>query len=175
VVRHNRGVKMSFINRNANLILLTLIVVSAIALTAATVFFQNNFEDVNSRYNTKLSELNQITDELIEYKAILDETKEEISLLRLRDEDFTEKFTDMKDTAISLEGEKSNLEKERSALKNDLQDTIEKYNDVKKDYTEAKVTISDLAEERAGLRAQVESLKSEVRQLEIKLEDAGIQ
>src|SRR3989338_2840442 len=105
---------MSFINRNANLILLALIVVSAVALTGATVFFQRNFEDVNIRYDGKLAELNDISKQLKSYKEILDQTKEEIELLRVRDEDFTDKFTEVKDEKETLAGNKKKLESENA-------------------------------------------------------------
>ncbi len=67
---------MGFITKNANLILLLLIMLSATALVGATVFFQVNFERINTEYNQKLQQLQAVSKELETQQALLGKVRE---------------------------------------------------------------------------------------------------
>ena len=110
---------MSFITKNANLLLLLLIVVSAIGLVGATVYFQSNFDKINANYQAKLSELNSVSKELQSQKALLDSVKSELTLKSAREEEFTGKYSEVRSVNLNLSQEKESL-----TLDNDrLQDT----------------------------------------------------
>jgi len=101
---------MSYITRNANMILLFLIVLIAASLVGATVFFQARFTNVNQEYDIKLAELENVTAQVEEYRGVLEKAQIELELKASREEQFTEKYTEAKATADELERESQSLE-----------------------------------------------------------------
>ena len=114
---------MGFITKNANTVLLFLILVSAAALVGATVFFQINFEKINTEYNQKVQQLQVISKELETQQAILNKIKSELSLKTEREEELGEKFTEVRETKEELETQKEKLELSKEQLEDELEST----------------------------------------------------
>lgn len=114
---------MSFITKNANVILLFLILVSATALVGATVFFQMNFERINTEYNQKVQQLQVVSTELQAQQSLLNKIKSELSLKAEREEQLGEKFTEVKETKEQLETTKAQLERSQEQLESELEST----------------------------------------------------
>ncbi|MBI4148225.1 hypothetical protein HY490_02950, partial [Candidatus Woesearchaeota archaeon] len=93
---------MGFITNNANIMLLFLIVASATILVGATVYFQTNFSHLNAEYNDKLTKLNEVSRELEAQEAILKKVKEELTLKSVRESEFTEKYTNVREEKEQL-------------------------------------------------------------------------
>ncbi|MBS3158239.1 hypothetical protein J4206_03045 [Candidatus Woesearchaeota archaeon] len=163
---------MSFINRNANLILLFLIVGSAVALVGLTVFFQRNFTDVNLRYNEKLGALKNISDTLEKQQSLVIQAKQELDLLRARDVDFSQKFTSVKETKEGLEDERQKLLLDKSDLTlrlaraetnvTILSDEARKFSLL---YRNLQVDYSQLENDNSALRSKVNKLEKEIKEL----------
>ncbi|MEK6822234.1 MAG: hypothetical protein AABY13_00265, partial [Nanoarchaeota archaeon] len=83
---------MGYITRNANIILLFLILLSAVALVGATVYFQQRFTVINTEYNAKLAQLKNISTQLEQYQTTLTTAKQELALKGSREEELTGKF-----------------------------------------------------------------------------------
>ena len=113
---------MAYITRNANILLLFLILISAGALVAATVFFQENFDRINKGYNSKLSQLTEVTKDLEAKQAALDQIKSELTLKSAREEQFTQQYTTVKTEKTTLEGEKTQLDKANKDLTKEVSD-----------------------------------------------------
>jgi chromosome segregation ATPase len=114
---------MGFITKNANVILLFLILLSAASLVGATVFFQMNFEKINTEYNQKVQQLQLVSKELDAQQTILNKIKSELSLKAEREEQLGEKFTEVKTTAEQLETQKTQLERSKEQLESELENT----------------------------------------------------
>ena len=114
---------MSFITKNANLILLFLIMLSAAALVGATVFFQMNFERINTEYNEKLQQLQVVSKELETQQAILSKVKGELTVKTERESELGERFTEVRGEKETLEGQKTKLESQKSQLETELEST----------------------------------------------------
>ena len=114
---------MGFITKNANVILLFLILVSATALVGATVFFQMNFERINTEYNQKIQQLQVVSNELQTQQALLNKIKSELSLKAAREEELGERFTEVKETKEQLETTKAQLERSKEQLEEELEST----------------------------------------------------
>jgi len=107
---------MAFITKNANLLLLFLIVVSATTLVAATVYFQSNFERINLLYNDKLAKLNQVSKDLEDKQAALARIENELTLKSARETDISQKYTEIRDTTDSLKKSNEDLKQENRNL-----------------------------------------------------------
>ncbi|MEM2916161.1 MAG: hypothetical protein QXT19_02280 [Candidatus Woesearchaeota archaeon] len=114
---------MAYITRNANIILLFLILISASALVAATVFFQENFDRINTAYNSKLAQLNQVTKDLEEKQAALEQIKSELTLKAAREEEFSHQYATVKEEKTVLESEKKQLTQVKQSLERELEST----------------------------------------------------
>lgn len=114
---------MAYITRNANIVLLFLILISATALVAATVFFQENFDRVNKAYESAKTNLAEINKDLGAKQQALETIKSELTLKSAREEEFTQQYTSVRDEKISLEGENKQLEQVKDSLENELDET----------------------------------------------------
>lgn len=114
---------MGFITKNANMILLFLILLSSASLVGATIFFQMNFEKINTEYQQKLQQLQTVSKDLQAQQALLDKIKGELSVKVERETQLGEKFTEVKETKEELEGQKAQLERSKEQLETELDTT----------------------------------------------------
>lgn len=101
---------MAFIDDNAHVWLLVLIVVVAGAVAGLSVVYQQNFKSINNKYDHKLQELNNTFNELIGAKSKLNETLSELNVKSEREEDLTGKYAVVKTQKDDLEIQKAELE-----------------------------------------------------------------
>ncbi|MBS3125670.1 hypothetical protein J4211_05490 [Candidatus Woesearchaeota archaeon] len=94
---------MSFINKNANLILLFLIIISAVTLVGATVFFQFKFEEINTEYNQKLQQLHTVSAELDKKQAALDKIQSDLNVKNEREQALGAQYSEVKQNKDQLE------------------------------------------------------------------------
>ena len=174
---------MAYITRNANIVLLFLILISAGALVAATVFFQENFDRINTAYSSKLTQLNQVTKDLEEKQAALDMIKNELTMKAAREEEFTSQYTTVKTEKVQLEGEKKQLTQVKQSLENELTSTENQLattrNQVevlsgentrlKTDLSTAQTTIVVLNRRVDDYKASINSLNSQITTLTAKV------
>jgi chromosome segregation ATPase len=174
---------MTYITRNANIALLLLILISAGALVAATVFFQENFDRINTAYSSKLSQLNQVTKDLEEKQAALDTIKSELTLKAAREEEFTSQYTTVKTEKVQLEGEKKQLTQVKQSLENELTSTENQLATVRNqvevlsgenvrltaDLSTAQTTITSQHNQMDTLSAQKDALIAQKNALETKV------
>lgn len=147
---------MGFINKNANIILLFLILLSATALVGATVFFQVNFDRINTEYQQKLQQLQSVSTELEAQQILLDKIKQELSLKSEREEVLGEKFTEVKETAETLEGQKKQLEQSKEQLETELEDTEAVLRDTQTELNVKKDQVDTLTEEKTKLETKLD-------------------
>ncbi len=146
---------MAYITRNANIVLLFLILISASALVAATVFFQENFDRINTAYSSKLTQLNQVSDDLKEKQSALDQIKTELTLKAAREEEFTSQYTTVKTEKTQLEGEKKQLTQVKQSLEQELESTESELQTAKNALEAAKGEAERLKTELATSQANV--------------------
>lgn len=148
---------MSYITRNANLLLLFLIFVIASSLVGATVYFQDRFNDINEEYDAKLAELNNVTAQVESYRDVLQKAQVELELKENREEQFTEKYTQAKAQTDELSATKSQLEQELA--------------DATQQLSTKNAQITDLNSQVSALNSQLNTQKALVSALEDDKED----
>lgn len=111
---------MAHITKNANTMLLFLVVLTITFLVGATVFYQTNLASINKRYNEKVGNLRQVEKELNVKIQILEQIREDLKLQTAREETFTEKYTEIRGEKETLESEKTTLESEKESLESSL-------------------------------------------------------
>lgn len=142
---------MAFITKNANMILLFLIVLSSTSLVAATVFFQSNFDRINEEYNQKLNELNRISKDLDAKQTLLNKLESEISVKEEREEKLGEQFSEVKTTAEQLATQKKQLEMTAEQLEEELENTEMLLRDTQNELSAKKDQVNALTAENADL------------------------
>jgi chromosome segregation ATPase len=145
---------MAYITRDANYVLLFLIVIAIIIIVGVTIFYKKNFEELNEEYTLKLDELNRISEELAQKQSLLNETQLELGLKAKREEDFTTKYTEIKGEKDVLEGEKATLEGQKADLEDELLDRESELRGAKSD-------IQDLEVEKAAITTERNQFKVE--------------
>ncbi len=153
---------MAYITRNANIILLFLILISASALVAATVFFQENFDRINTAYNSKLAQLNQVSEDLKEKQAALDQIRTELTLKAAREEEFTSQYTTIKTEKTRLEGEKKQLTEVKKSLERELESTENQLQTTKNALEAAKGEAERLKTDLATATATITALNKKI-------------
>jgi len=102
---------MGYVDKNANILLLFLIVVSSTGIVAATVYFQKNFETINKDYEAKIAELDRVSQELDAQKANLSAIQSELLLKENRETEFVSKYSEVKSAKDELESTQAQLQK----------------------------------------------------------------
>jgi len=175
---------MSFITKNANLLLLLLIVVSAMGLVGATVYFQSNFSKINTQYANKLAELDKVSKNLEERQLLLEKTGAELKLKTARETEIGEKYTvkvaenvNLSETNVALGGEvealsdslirseqdKQRLEADNLNLQSDnnnLQSQVNRLEVVEDDYYDLQTSYSSLTSQVSGLNSEITCLRT---------------
>ena len=157
---------MTYITRNANLILLFLIVISAAALVGATVYFQTNFDRINDAYKIKLDQLNKVSEELEQQQTLLAQVKGEFAIKAAREEEISEKFTTVRGEKETLEGEKTQLTKQKQSLESELKDTEQTLLKAQSELSQKKDYINQLEGEVITLENSVDKLKKDKDKLD---------
>lgn len=157
---------MAYITRNANIVLLFLILISAVALVAATVFFQENFDRINRAYNTKLTQLNEVTKDLQEKQAALDQIKNELTLKAAREEEFTQQYTTVREERTKLTGEKEQLTELKESLETELESTESELQATKNSLEAAKGENERLKIDLTKAESDIKQLKDDIDELE---------
>ena len=135
---------MTFIDDNAHIWLLVLIVVVAGAVAGLSVVYQQNFKSINNKYDFKLQELNKTFNDLIGAKSKLNETLKELTVKSEREEDLTGKYATVKTQKDDLEIQKAELE---SVIDKKNQELAQKQQDI----NSLNDNIDELEDEKSSL------------------------
>lgn len=153
---------MSYITKNANLLLLFLVVLIAGSLVGATLYFQARFENVNSEYDAKLAELNNVSAQVEQYQETLKKAQLELELKSTREEQFTEKYTEAKQTSEQLQKTTAELEADVTDLTVQLATKTKQLSDANAKNAELASDLKDEQEKVADLEDEVADLDDEV-------------
>ncbi len=136
---------MGFIKDSLDVKIFVLLVVIVAAMVSLVVVFQNNFKDINTRYQSKIEELNNTFEALVGAQANLNETIEDLEVQTIREGDLRDKYTDLKDNRDAIEAERRRLSAEVAQKTNQ---------------------ISLLTAEVASLESEIQDLNARVNRLQ---------
>jgi chromosome segregation ATPase len=139
---------MSFLNRNVNFVLLTLMIVLMIVFTGTTVYFQRSYQGMNDKYNTKVGEVESLivavkseqnrSAELHEaYIGCSNQTGEEQKGFNYVVSDLSKSKENLNKTLLSTQSELSSTILKLSNTENELQATENELDDAKADLKKA--------------------------------------
>jgi len=117
-----------------------LIIATVVSFAGFTAYYQVSFRNINTEYDTKLAELNQVSKDLLEKKSILLQTTTELNTTKQGREELGEQYNVVKD-------ERDSLQDERDTLKENLYQT--------------KAELEQKKEQVTSLSAQVVAVQSE--------------
>ena len=150
---------MAYIQKDLNMNLLLLLVGLMAVIGGLTVFFQTSFKEINTKYFTKVTELNQTYTTLTQNLDTLNQTKQALQLKELREGDLTSKYLTVTKQKTDLEAEKQELLTVKKNLQDQLEETTTKLTATKKELDTSNLRIKTLEETRDSLQAQVNQLK----------------
>jgi chromosome segregation ATPase len=160
-----------YITRNANIILLFLILLSAAALVGATVYFQTRFDSINSEYTTKMTQLRNVSTQLEEYQGILNKAKEELQLKGTREEELTTQYTDIKSAKEAILAERDKLASDKQKLTTNLAETTSRLTAAQNTLSQNTQQIISMSTEIAGYKSQITDLNSKITQYKDDIDD----
>lgn len=153
---------MAFLVKNANLFLLVLILVASVGLVGATVYFQNNFQKINTDYKMKLDELDKASKELETQRALLENTKAELSLKSQREAQLGTQYTQVSSEKENLSAQKEQLENQKAGLESDLQ-TASRLKAVAEDkLVDAQTNLQQCSDEKIDLQKSLKETEATV-------------
>lgn len=155
---------MAAMKRDVNIGLLILIVAALLMFSGFTVYYQTTFKNVSKSYETKLKELEFISQELESKRGQLNETSVQLQLNKQKEADISKKFTDVRSEKEQLEIDKKKLQDELASTKSSLASTAAKL-------TETQSQLGAQVQLAQDLNQQVLSLKSDVKRLDDKVDD----
>ena len=109
--------------KDVNFVFFILIIATVVSFAGFTAYYQVSFRNINEEYNTKLAELNQVTKDLFEKKAVLLETSQELDTTKQGREELGEKYGVLKDERDYLQVERDTLTENLALTKSQLAST----------------------------------------------------
>lgn len=164
---------MSYITRNANILLLFLIIFSAAALVGATVYFQLNFDRINGAYTLKMDQLNKVSDELEAKQFELKKLSDDLSLKSQREEQLSGQYTEVRTEKEGLETQKKKLTTEKLSLQEELEKTEQTLYKTQNDLAAKKALAAELTAEKDKLVLELDLVKDDRDRLEADIADLG--
>ncbi|HDD70915.1 MAG TPA: hypothetical protein ENF94_02000 [Candidatus Woesearchaeota archaeon] len=160
---------MGFITKNANVLLLFLILVSAVALVLSTVFFQSNFDKLNAEYTSKLGELARTSKELNSTMQILQNYRQELELKAEREKEFSTQYTEVQSEKEKVASEKAKLESEKNKLESQLSSVKADLTAALNDLSAKNTLVESLQEDLSDCEADRDDYKSQLDTCEAEL------
>lgn len=165
---------MGFITKNANILLLFLILISAIALVFSTIFFQSNFDKVNSEYAVKMQELQKASGELNTTLQILQNYRSELTLKSEREKEFTEQYSEVQGEKQKIESEKNELSSQKQTLESELSYTESELLKVKNDLSSKISLVSTLETDLSECVYDKDAFQSALSTKETELDECNL-
>lgn len=147
---------MAYITKNANILLLFLIVLCAIFLVGLALFSASQINSMNTKYQDKVSKIKEVEEDLQSKIKLLDSVKNELKLKAERETSFTAKYTEVR-------SEKETLEQERDRLSREKADALKNLASTQNDLVEARNRLAFDEAQIGQLNAKVSQLDSDVR------------
>lgn len=147
---------MAYITRNANILLLFLIVLCAIFLVGVALFAASQISSLNTKYQDKVSNLKDVESDLQSKIKLLEQVKQELKLKQERETSFTQKYSEVR-------GEKETLEQERDRLSTEKQQALNSLADSQNSLVEARKRIEFDDAQIAQLNARNSQLDADLR------------
>ncbi len=157
---------MSYITRNANIILLFLILLAATGMVGATAYFQTRFDNINDEYTAKLEQLENVSRQVQVYQGLLTSTKEELQLKGSREDELTDKFTTLKDEADTLSDEREGLIQDKRTLETALSEKSRQLVTAQTNLLQKEARVTELTSELFSCDERVDDLEDEVDDLD---------
>ena len=100
---------MSIMKKDVNFVFFILIIATVVSFAGFTAYYQVSFRNINEEYNTKLAELNKVTQDLFEKKSVLMQTSVELNTTKQGREELGAKYNDIKNDRDALKEERDTL------------------------------------------------------------------
>ena len=144
---------MSFIRDTLNVKIFWIVVLIAVSMVSLLVVFNRNFEDINTRYQEKVSELNSTFQNLTGTQTQLNKTLSELELKDIKEADLKKKYTELKN-------ERDSLESQVNKLTLDLVDRDKKINSLRLEVDSLKENVDKLNSKISKLDKRVKCFES---------------
>lgn len=148
---------MAIMKKDVNFVFFILIIATVVSFAGFTAYYQVSFRNINEEYDTKLAELNKVTKDLLEKKALLLETSVELNTTKKGREELGEKYNEIKD-------QRDSLQVERDTLKENLYQT-------RGELEQKRQQVTDLSGQLVVAQAEVEKWKGEHNSCEQDLDE----
>jgi chromosome segregation ATPase len=117
--------EFSIVNKNANLVLLLVIVIHLVVVTASGIFFNQKFTSLKKDYDVNIDRINVLIKDISLNKQSLSSLQQNLQLKKEREQGISQQFLDVKKQKEQLDNEINKL----TAANNKLLSDLEKKND----------------------------------------------
>jgi len=148
---------MSYVNKNANLLLLFLVTLGFVLLVGTTVFYANNLSRLNDRYEDKVDSLKTVEKDLNTKLKVIEQIRQDLKLKSQREQTFTEKYTEIRDVKQTLQEEKTTLTKEKEGLEGEVESAQRSLKEIKNKLIFEEAKTRDLDDQVTGLESKLRS------------------
>jgi len=163
-------IDMAFMRKDVNIILLLLIVITIAGFVGFSVYYETTFHNISTNYNTKISELQKVTNELTVHKSKLDETSYELEIKEERESDLKTKYEDIKDEKEKLEDEKAKLTTDLTKTKSELEDKKTELTQTQADLVSSQAEVTAAQEEMVSIKNERDTLRDILSEKEARLD-----
>ena len=145
---------MGIMKKDVNFVFFILIIATVVSFAGFTAYYQVSFRNINEEYNTKLAELNKVTQDLLEKKSLLMQTSVELNTTKEGREQLGQQYNEIK-------SERDTLQTERDTLKENLYQTRSELEQKKTELEQKTAQVTSLSEQLSVEQQRYASLKED--------------
>ena len=149
---------MAYITRNANILLVFLIVLTAIFLVGIALFATSEINSLNSMYTEKVNSLKDVEADLQSKIKLLDQVKQELKLKQERETSFTQKYTQVK-------GEKKTVQQSLDRTAAEKKQALDSLASTQNQLTDLNSRLNFDEAQIAQQNAQISQMQSDLRSI----------
>lgn len=161
---------MAFMKKDINFVLLALILAVVIILIGFTVYSQTVFKGLSEKYEEKVENLEDVTEELGLQKTKLNQTSYELEVKAQKEEDLSTRYSEVRTEKEQLEDYKAQLERQLSEKSAALIEAQAESEQKARLLVQSQADLADARDTIATLRAQKDNLQSDYNTCSAQLE-----
>ncbi|HLD12499.1 MAG TPA: hypothetical protein VJB87_02785 [Candidatus Nanoarchaeia archaeon] len=139
-----QGIKGDFIQKDASISIVILVVVCILIIVGLTLLYQTKFKTLNTQVQNKIAELNSAYETITKKENELQDKQSRLTITEAGKDDLETQYQDVKNDVATLEQDKEQLEETIATINQQLQQLQEQKESLEKENRKLRDRIDDL-------------------------------
>jgi chromosome segregation ATPase len=153
---------MSFLKKDVNFGLLFIIILLATSVAAIGIYYNQNYSTLSSRYNTQVSSLQKVTQDLLFHKSVLNQTTSDLATKEQDESELNKRYNKLREDKEKVDSENSRLNTDLSNVNTQLLTKTNQLISAQSEIVAQKTQLAELSRQKTTLESKVRSLENRI-------------